>query len=200
MAEERSKGRILLIGTTNIDVQRPVYWDAGRIAQSSNPHSLQLLRDILLASAAIPGVFPPVRISVKADGKLYEELHVDGGTTREVFYSPTDFTFREIDKIIGRRVNRKLYVIRNGKLGPEWEATKETAIALGARSLSTVLKNQTIGDLTRMHAKARAEGIDFNLAAIPDAFKAERAAPFDQDYMNALYAEGCDSDARGMPG
>lgn len=190
LAEERAKSRLLLIGTTNIDVQRPVFWDVGRIAQSRHPRAIELLRDVLVASAAIPGVFPPVRINVKANGKTYEELHVDGGTTREVFYSPADFTFRDLDKAIGRRISRKLYVIRNGKVGPEWEATKETAVALGARSLSTVLKNQTIGDLIRMHAKARAEGIDYNLAVIPDGFKAPHPAPFDQGYMTALYAEG----------
>lgn len=190
IGEERGKGRILLVGTTNIDMQRPVFWDIGRIAQSGHPRALALIRDVLIASAAIPGVFPPVRIRVKADGKEYEELHVDGGTTREVFFSPADFSFREIDKMVGVRVKRRLFVIRNGKLGPEWEATEETALALGARSLSTVLKNQTIGDLIRMHVKAKSEGIDYNLAAIPDSFRASRPAPFDQDYMKALYGEG----------
>lgn len=190
IAEERAKGRTLLIGTTNIDSQRPVYWDIGRIAQSGHPRAVQLTRDILLASAAIPGVFPPVRIRVKADGKDYDELHVDGGTTREVFYTPGNFTFKELDAQIGRKITRRLYVIRNGKLDPEWEATEETALALGARSMLTVLKNQTIGDLIRMHAKARAEGIDYNLAYIPSAFKAPRPGPFDLAYMQALYAAG----------
>jgi predicted acylesterase/phospholipase RssA len=190
IAEERAKGRSLLIGTTNIDSQRPVYWDIGRIAQSGHPRAVQLTRDILLASAAIPGVFPPVRIRVKADGKDYDELHVDGGTTREVFYTPGNFTFKELDAQIGRKITRRLYVIRNGKLDPEWEATGETALAIGARSMSTVLKNQTIGDLIRMHAKARAEGIDYNLAYIPSTFKAPRSEPFDLAYMQALYAAG----------
>ena len=190
IAEERAKGRTLLIGTTNIDSQRPVFWDIGRIAQSGHPRAVQLTRDILLASAAIPGVFPPVRIRVKADGKDYDELHVDGGTTREVFYTPGNFTFKELDAQIGRKITRRLYVIRNGKLDPEWEATEETALAIGARSMTTVLKNQTIGDLIRMHSKARAEGIDYNLAYIPSAFKAPRPGPFDRVYMQTLYAAG----------
>lgn len=190
MAAARESGRILLIGTTNIDAQRPVYWDVGRIAQSGHPESLALVRSVLLASASIPGVFPPVRIKVQANGKRYEELHVDGGTTREVFFTPAEFSFKDIDKGIGKRVERKLYVIRNGKLGAEWRATEETAFALGQRSLETVLKNQTIGDLIRMHAKAKLDGIDYNLAAIPDGFRAHRPEPFDREYMNALYTEG----------
>jgi predicted acylesterase/phospholipase RssA len=190
IAEERAKGRVLLIGTTNIDMQRPVFWDLGRIAQSGRTEAIELTRRVLLASAAIPGVFPPVRIKVTVDGKEYDELHVDGGTTREVFYSPGNFSFREVDRVVGRKVSRRLYVIRNGKLGPEYEATAESALAVGARSLTTVLKNQTIGDLIRMHAKAQAEGIGYNLASIPDTFKHPRLAPFDKAYMRALYAEG----------
>lgn len=190
LADARSSGRILLVGTTNIDAQRPVYWDVGKIAQSGHPEALALVRSVLLASASIPGLFPPVRIKVQANGKRYEELHVDGGTTREVFFTPAEFSFKDIDKGLGKRIERRLYVIRNGKLGAEWQATEETALALGQRSLATVLKNQTIGDLIRMHAKAREDGIDYNLAAISDRFQAPRPEPFDREYMNALYTEG----------
>ena len=78
---ENAKGRKLLVGTTNLDAQRPVVWDMTAIAASGNPDRVQLFRDVLVASAAIPGVFPPQLIRVQADGKSYEELHVDGGTT-----------------------------------------------------------------------------------------------------------------------
>ena len=50
------------------------------IAASDNPNKLQLFRDVLVASAAIPGVFPPEMIKVIADGQTFEEMHVDGGT------------------------------------------------------------------------------------------------------------------------
>ena len=80
-ARERARGRVLLIGTTNLDAERPVLWDMGRIAMSGHPDALGLFRKILLASASIPGAFPPVRIKVQAEGRTYEELHVDGGVT-----------------------------------------------------------------------------------------------------------------------
>jgi hypothetical protein len=71
IARERIKGRILLIGTTNLDTQRPVLWDMGRIAMSNNRDAIALFRKILLASATLPGVFPPVRIQVRlADGVM----------------------------------------------------------------------------------------------------------------------------------
>ena len=190
IAEERKRGRLLLVGTTNIDAERPVYWDMGRIASAGSAHALQTLRQVLLASASIPGIFPPVRIAVRAGGKTFEELHVDGGTTREVFFSPADFSFRDLDKALSLKINRRLYVIRNGKINPEWQATEENTFAIGQRSLATVLKNQTLGDLTRMHAKARAEGIDYNLAVIPDDFKTPRPKPFDRGYMTSLFQHG----------
>ncbi|MGA9089263.1 MAG: patatin-like phospholipase family protein, partial [Bradyrhizobium sp.] len=84
IARERIKGRILLIGTTNLDTQRPVLWDMGRIAMSNNRDAIVLFRKILLASATLPGVFAPVRIQVQVGGKNYDELHVDGGVTRQV--------------------------------------------------------------------------------------------------------------------
>jgi predicted acylesterase/phospholipase RssA len=187
IAEERDKGRFLLIGTTNINAQRPVYWDMGRIARVGTPQALELFRKILLASAALPGIFPPVHIDVVANGKKYEEIHVDGGPTREVFLAPTDFHFRDIDRMVGRRVARHLWVVRNGKIAPEYSTVGTSALSVAARSLETLTKNQGLGDLERIYRKAKSDGIDFNLAAIPANFSAPRPAPFDRGYMTALY-------------
>ena len=90
IAREYSRGRLLFIGTTNLDVQRPVIWNVGAIAASQHPGALDLVRKILLASAAIPGAFPPVLIEVEIDGQRYSEMHVDGGAIAQVFlYPPT---------------------------------------------------------------------------------------------------------------
>jgi predicted acylesterase/phospholipase RssA len=58
IGKESKKGRILLIGTTNLDAMRPVIWNIGAIANSGQPDRLKLVQDILVASAAIPGAFP----------------------------------------------------------------------------------------------------------------------------------------------
>ncbi|MGQ0672024.1 MAG: patatin-like phospholipase family protein [Hyphomicrobium sp.] len=190
VAEERAKGRLLIIGTTNLDAQRPVFWDMGKIASRGGARSLEIFRKVLLASASIPGVFPPVHFAVKAAGQTYDELHVDGGATRAVFLSPSGFSFKSVDRIVGRRIKRQLFVIRNGKMGPEYAASRETTLGIAQRSLETLTKNQGIGDLVRMYARAKSDGIDYNLIAVPDSFKAERPEPFDAGYMRSLYAEG----------
>ena len=80
-----------MIGTTNLDAERPVIWDMGAIATSGKPEALELFRKVLLASAAIPAVFPPGFVKVASGGTVYDEMHVDGGATREVFLLPTQF-------------------------------------------------------------------------------------------------------------
>ena len=190
IARERRKGRILLVATTNLDAQRPVLWDMGRIAMSGDPRALSLFRQILLASASVPGVFPPVRIQVRADGQDYDEMHVDGGITQQVFLAPTALAFGDIDKAVGRKVNRRLYILRNGKITPEWQAVDDRVFATAGRSISTLIKNQSIGDLYRIHATTTRDGIDFNLATIPSTFGITSAEPFDLRYMRTLYNVG----------
>jgi len=199
VAEERAKGRFLLIGTTNLDAQRPVYWDMGKIAQSSHPAAPQLFRRVLLASASFPGIFPPVRITVEASGHRYEEMHVDGGTTREVFFTIADFRFKDIDKALGRKVQRRLWIIRNGKIDPEYKVMQESTFAIAQRSLETLTKSRGIGDLVRMYTRARADGIDYNLAAIPVEFDAPHPKPFDRAYMQGLYQFGLGLGRGGYP-
>lgn len=199
IARERRRGRVLLIGTTNLDAQRPVLWDMGRIAMSGHPQALSLFRKILLASASIPGVFPPVRIKVRAGGRTYEELHVDGGVTQQVFVAPPSLSIRDLGPALKRRSARRLFIIRNGKVKPEWEAVDASVFSISGRSISTLIKNQGIGDLYRIYAAARIDGTDFNLATIPASFNAKGEEPFEQTYMQTLYDEGYRSGLGGYP-
>ncbi|MGI9382296.1 MAG: patatin-like phospholipase family protein [Methyloligellaceae bacterium] len=190
IAREHETGRRLLIGTTNLDAQRPVIWDMGAIAARRSPEALQLFRQILLASASIPGVFPPVRIQVRAGANVREELHVDGGTTSQVFLFPSQIMLKTYDRRYGIQARRKLYVIRNGRLSPEHKVVKAETLAIAGRSISTLIKNQGIGDLYRLHATARRNGFTYHQASIPKDFKDSSDEPFDRNYMNALFDIG----------
>ncbi len=187
VARERSKGRILLIGTTNLDAQRPVIWDMGRIAMSHDPEALSLFRKILLASATLPGIFPPVRIQVRVGDQNYDELHVDGGVTRQVFIAPTIVSAGSDRRKSNILAKPRLFIIRNGRIDPEWQAVNENLVSITQRSISTLIKNQGVGDLYRIYSVTRQDGIDFNLASIPQDFTPTSGQPFDQQYMNALF-------------
>jgi len=199
VARERAKGRVLLIGTTNLDAQRPVLWDMGRIAASENAEALDLFRKVLLASATLPGVFAPVRIKVRVGGNDYDELHVDGGVTRQVFIAPS--TLRLLTgNAVGRMAGRsRLFIVRNGRVDPRWETVSDNVLSVTQRSLSTLIKNQGIGDLYRIYSITKQEGIEFNLASIPADFDAKMDEPFDQKYMTALFDRGYEMSSRGYP-
>lgn len=179
-----------MIGTTNLDAQRSVIWDIGALAASGRPDALELVRKIILASAAIPGAFPPVEINVMADGKQYKELHVDGGVTRQVFLYPPGFSPKEVDRAIGWKLKRRLFIIRNTKVDPEFVVTTNQLLPIASRSISTLIKTQGIGDLYQIHATAKRDGVDYNLAYIPPNFAAVAKDAFDKDYMNSLFELG----------
>jgi Patatin-like phospholipase len=199
VAREHARGRRLLIGTTNLDAQRPVIWDMGRIASSGDPKALELFRNVLLASAAIPGVFPPVYIKVNAEGQLREEMHVDGGTTNQVFLLPTQVAAGSIDSKLGINPIRRVYIIRNGRLDPEFKAVKASTLAIAGRSISTLIKTQGIGDLYQMYEFAKRNRIGYNLAFIPGSFPDTSTEAFDPKYMSALFDLGFQLGKSGHP-
>ena len=75
----------------------------------------------------------------------------------------------------------------------------EATLAIAQRSLETLTKSRGIGDLVRMYARAKADQIDYNLAAIPADFDAPHPKPFDRAYMQALYARGLTMGRVGYP-
>ncbi len=192
ITREHAKGRRLLIGTTNIDAERPVIWDIGEIASSGMSGRKQLIADILVASAAIPGIFPPVRLTVTADGKTYDELHVDGGTSNQVFLLPSNLKVKQLDPRFKNKRTRQLYIIRNAKTTPEYSQVKPVLTSVAGKALSSLTKTQGIGDLYRMYTQAERNHMDFNLISIPENFTMKEPKPFDTAYMVALYKRGYD--------
>lgn len=197
VAAEHARGRMLMIGTTNLDAERPVYWNMGEIAASRHPGKLELFRKIILASAAIPGAFPPVSIEVESEGRLVEEMHVDGGTTRDVFVAPAQLDLSALDRLYRSRPLRHIYIIMNAKMTPEFEPVKPTAVAIGARAISTLIKSHDRGDLYRIRRQAIESGAKFNLAVIPPDFDGKAKQAFDPVYQRALFEVGRGFGRRG---
>jgi predicted acylesterase/phospholipase RssA len=199
IAREHSRGRRLLIGTTNLDAERPVVWDIGAIASSNGRSRKQLIQNILIASSSIPGVFPPINIKVAADGKSYDEMHVDGGTSNQAFLFPSQFSVRAAAKKSGLKRNWTLYVIRNGKISPEYSAVKPKLMAIVGKSISSLIKTQGIGDLYRMYSNAQRDGMKFNAIWIPESFTKIEPEPFDRAFMNELFKVGLEMGQNGIP-
>jgi len=186
IAAEYQKGRLLMIGTTDLDAQRPVIWNVGAIAASRHPKALDLFRKILLASASIPGAFQPAMIDVEVDGVEFQEMHVDGGTISQLFLYPGSIDVRLLP--IGRR--QTAYFIRNGRLDPQHAEVERRTISIASRAVSTMLQSSGYNDVVRAYFLTKRDGLDYNLAYMSADFQVERSAPFDEAYMQALFDYG----------
>ncbi len=187
IAVEHNKGRRLLVGTTQLDAQRLVIWNMGAIAASGHPDALTLFRQVLRASASIPVALNPVYIKVKAGGQEYDEMHVDGGVRAEVMLYEDAIKIFAARKKLGLLTPerpRKLYIIRNAQVYPEYESIKPKIAAIGTRAITSLTKYQGVGDLYRIYVLAQRDEIDYNLAFIPADFHPKRASEFDTNYMN----------------
>jgi len=190
IAEEHSKGRRLVIGTTNLDAERPVIWSIGAIAAVGTEESAQLIRDVMLASASIPGMFPPVRITVRVGDQEYDELHVDGGVSSQVFLYPAQLDFREAADLVGVSQDQSVFVIRNGVLYPRWTEVGPKVGPVVLASIETMIRTQGLGDLYRIYLGSKRDEMPFRLAYIPEDFDLEPEEDFDPKYMQALFELG----------
>lgn len=177
------QGRRLYIGTTNLDAQRPVIWDIGAIAVSNIPNKLELVHRIILASTAVPGVFPPVLVDVSAKGNTFDELHVDGGVTQQVLLMPGGYK--------NGRGNQKLYVIFNGVVDPTpSNVTKLASIDLLGRAVPTMLKYLGRANLEQLANTASRNNIAFRLSAIPADFPESKGILGDRAWLGQLFDFG----------
>jgi len=199
VAEAHERGRILLVGTTNLDARQPIIWNMGKIAASGAPGALDLFRSILLASAAIPGAFPPTMFRVEVDGTPYEEMHVDGGASAQVFIYPP--RMRSVAAALGDTMTRKLdlFVIRNSYLRAAWAPVERRTISIAGPAIASLIHSQGMGDLNRIYITAQRDGLDFNLAYIDDDFNFPHKMDFDTEYMKALFDYGFRQGRDGYP-
>jgi len=198
IAREHAKGRALEIATTDLDAGRQVTWDMGAIAARGTPEALELFRNIMIASMSIPGAVSPVMIDVEAGGKHYQEMHVDGGVITQLFAYPSH-AIAELEKATGAPLNRPvhLFVIRNGRLDPEWSATSRRTLNIGGRAISALIQAEGVGDVYRIYRTAHEDRVDFNLAYIGRDFPPTKHEMFETAYMQRLFDYGFQAARQG---
>ena len=201
VALAHAAGRRLYIGTTNVDSGRLVIWDMGAIASSGKPNSLALFRKIILASASPPGFFPPVPIEVTVNGQTYAEMHVDGGTTAQVFFRSSMLPADPSDFTQGRRplAGSCVYIIVAGKAFPDPQCVTGNTLKIAGSSLTALTYAQTRNDLVRIYTLSLLTGMDFRLAEIPQNWQVHQdSMEFDPAVMKGLYIRGYQSAIAGQ--
>lgn len=193
VAREARKGRMLLVETTDLDKEEPVIWDMGAIAIRGGPEAKKLFRDVLVASASVPVLFPPVAIRVEDHGALFDELHVDGSTTTVLFIAP------EMAAVVpeafegASRIN--VYVVVNGQLGESPKSTRVNSVSILSRSVSANLRHNTRSAVALAFNVATNHNMTFKLTAIPDSYPYSGPLDFRAAAMRSLFdfAESCAS-------
>jgi hypothetical protein len=191
IARETEKGRLLLVATTDVVSGMPVVWDLGAIARNGGPNARSLLRDILVASASVPGMFPPVMIRVNKHGVVHHEAHVDGSATIP-FFVPSAFVEAAPETRDGTN-HTAVYVIIDGPLGDAPKTTRLTALAIFSRSVHAGLNHMLLTTLELTAATAQLRGATLQYAAMPVTHPRGGPYEFRADTMGPLshYAYQC---------
>jgi hypothetical protein len=199
VAAAHREGRRLYVATVELDTGAVVVWPLSRIASEAvapggtgetGETGVERFRTILLATAAIPVLFPPVEI----DGGL----HVDAGLRETVFLragmlgdSSTESGPSNSDDA------PTVYVIMNGKLHTEPQAVGNNLVSIGARGLSVytqALQLFNLRDVAHLAASHRPP-FRFRFIAVPDELN-DGGGPtvfgsmFDPPTMARLYQAG----------
>ena len=188
VAEQAAQGRLLLVATTDLDKEESVIWDMGAIAARGGEPARRLFRDVLIASASIPGLFPPVLIHVEGGGNSYDEMHVDGGTTLSFFVAPE--IAQQEKKHFPELERAQVFVLVNGQLSTYPETTRERPISVLARSFSAGLTHASRRSLELTAAFADRYQMDFRFTYVPVTYPFKGPLDFKFPSMHALFEFG----------
>ena len=188
IAAEHKKGRRLYVATTQLDTRKTVVWDVGEVA--GGPGGRALVIDILLASCAVPGVFPPIRLPGEAGGP--GEWHVDGGTTAPIFVPPS--------ALENAADGAQLYVIVAGKFYPDESQVPPRLVKVLGASGAALMHAMIRREVANLYHMAKLARVEFHSASIRLDFPVrDTGIEFDTASMNRMYVEGI-SVGRGGPG
>ena len=195
VAQEYKKGRRLYVGTTNIDNGSLVVWDLGAIAASNHPDKLQLYRDIIYASSAIPGIFDPQYFSIKYKNKEYYQMHIDGGMSAYVFMIGM---YKDWQKILHlpkeTKLNLSLYILSNRQYRYKKQNTPLpndsyiTILTAVAKHSIDLIYDKSI---YRLNEACKQNGYNFYYTGIDDDIKLTKLPhQFNKKEMQRLYDQG----------
>ena len=188
VAKEAGNGRLLWVATTDLDKEETVIWDMGAIAMRGGEPARKLFRDVLVASASIPGVFEPVLIHVQQGGKLYDEMHIDGNASTSLFIAPVAAYFTLLDQrsLDGARV----YVLINGQIIDAPETTPFKLRPIMARTFSAVLKHLSRAQVIAVSQFAVKYRMSVQSTYLPIDYPKYSSADFRASTMRPLFEYG----------
>lgn len=191
IAAQSKKGKLLFVTATDLDFGRQKLWDVGREAESAMASgNTDRLHRILMASAAIPGVFPPVEL----DGSLY----ADGGVTANVLLrldpkSPDALLPQWKRMHPGTPLPKVRYwLIINNQLSQPPRTVQVRWPSVLSPSLSTAIRSSTLAEVRWLASQAdyvnasMGTDIEVRVTAIPDEWRPPVPGDFKRETMVSL--------------
>lgn len=195
VAERHAAGRRLFVATANLDSQTTSLWDMGAIATQGGPEALRLFEDVLVASASLPGIFPPKMIKVDSEGQTYEEMHVDGGAISPLFVVPEPMILRRAQDWGLSGVD--VYALVNTSLHPIPRTTPMGALPVLVRSFELMLRSSYRSALRSVGAFCEINGFTLQAASVPADFNGLSMLRFDRHTMTRMFTKGADLAEQG---
>lgn len=177
VAAQAATGRLLLVATTDLDNGELTVWNMGAIAAQGGQPALRLFRQVLIASASIPGVFPPVLIPIKASHEIFDEMNVDGSASSAFLFAPGIVSIlpQEIKPLHGGTI----YLVINGHLSMRRKTTSNRTTAILLRSVDTELASDSRARIKLVYSFALRQQMKLEVTAIPSSYRLG-------GFMNAL--------------
>lgn len=186
VAAEHRAGRRLYVATTNLDAGVVTVWDMGKIASSTHEWRGELYREILRASAAVPGFFQPVMIHPHEDGEDEKgQMHVDGGVKAPILLR--GFMLQRPARA------RNVYMLVNGgmRLTSEHASVSSSVMSIAKKSISEMLRGLLYKTVYQAYVVTRQSRATFNLGYVPDDVpETKNPLEFDPAEMRTLFEAG----------
>ncbi len=186
VAAEHRAGRRLYVATTNLDAGVVTVWDMGKIASSEHEWRGVLYREILRASAAVPGFFQPVMIHPHEDGQDEKgQMHVDGGVKAPILLR--SFMLQRPARA------KNVYMLVNGgmRLTSEHASVSAGVMSIAKKSIAEMLRGLLYKTVHQSYVVVRQSRAGFNLGYVPDSVpETKNPLEFDPAEMRALFEAG----------
>jgi predicted acylesterase/phospholipase RssA len=203
VAREYAKGRRLFIGTVNLDAQAFTVWNMGFIASSDRPDKLERYRDVILASASVPVIFPPVYIPVEVNGETYRQMHVDGGAREMIFFPKF---IQDFDKTIAEagfsraEVHGEIYVLYNGRIAARgtYEPVPARALSVIEAAARAMQRTNTTSSIYQIWVRGLTHRAAIHITDIAPEYKnLQKDIDFNPDDMKRLFDYGYNRSVKG---
>jgi hypothetical protein len=191
LVEAGREGRVLGVNTSNIDFGEIRAWDLVAEAERAlETGDRERVSQILLASSAVPGAFPPREI----DGSLF----VDGAVTGNILYGG-DIPAEEALVSVWQRTypgipmpKTRNWIIFNNQMRPPPQVVQPNWRSVLPRSTSTAMRTATINSIRHLFALAEISKlkhgaqVEVRYIAVPDEWVPPGRGIFEKEVMNAL--------------